>query len=179
MSNTIQHIEHDIEKVLYISDAELFADKINHTDDGIYCLLLLGAKELFDLDTELIDPKKNNINSPIEKIVLDCMQNANATALYSDIIINNGKFSFAEMYPSYFSGLLNSGLIIQSPIFVKNNSRLKLQYNPNIEVLHYYNYLRQIETNHKVLHIPEYLYSISINSKMISDIGEDLKILND
>ncbi len=157
MSNLVQYIE-------YAREAKRFADEINSSDDGIYCLILLDAKESKDFIGE--------------HIILEAMEKANATALYSDILVQDGKLSSAQACPSYFSGLLNSGLIIQSPIFVKNNKRLKLEYNPDIKVFHGHNYLRQIERAHRIIHIPEPLYNISVTHEMMLDIRDDLKILN-
>lgn len=157
MSNLIQH-------VTYIGEGKLFADEINQNNDGIYCLVLLDAKTSSDYD--------------VETMVLEAMEKANAIALYSDILIQDGQFSSAQAYPSYFTGLLNSGLIIQSPIFVKNNERLKLEYNPDIKIFHGHNYLRQIQLAHRIIHIPELLYEVSFSHNNMLDIRDDLKILN-
>ncbi len=171
MSDTVQHIN-------YVGEAELFANEINQSDNGIYCLALLHSKESSDISPERIDPDQD-INSPVEKIVLEALELFNATALYCDIIVNNGESSAANICPSYFSGLLNSGLVIQSPLFVRNNPNLKLKHNPNIKVFHCHNYLRQIEQYNSIIHIPEELYTISVNSETLLNMQEDLKILNE
>ena len=157
-------MSHSVLSIKHVNDAKLFADEINQSDNGIYCLILLDAKKSPDFE--------------VASMVLEAMEKDNATALYSDILIEDNKLSSAQLCPSYFSGLLNSGLIIQSPIFVKNNERLKLEYNPDIKVFHGHNYLRQIEHSHRIIHIPELLYNISVPHKMMLDIQDDLKILN-
>ena len=171
MSNLVQYIE-------YVGEADLFAKEINQSDDGMFCLLLCGAKISPDFVCETIRQRNTDKPTDVEIMVLEAMEKANATAPYTDILLNDGQFSSAQACPSYFSGLLNSGLIIQSPIFVKNNERLKLEYNPNIKVFHSHNYLRQIERTHRIIHIPELLYSMSVNHEMMLNIRDDLKILN-
>ncbi len=157
-------MSHSVLSIKHVNDGKLFADEINQSDDGIYCLILLDAKKSPDFE--------------VGSMVLKAMDAAKATALYSDILLEDNKLSSAQLCPSYFSGLLNSGLIIQSPIFVKNDPKLKLEYNPDIKVFHGHNYLRQIERTHRIIHIPEPLYNISVTHEMMLDIRDDLKILN-
>ena len=157
MSDLVQHVE-------YVGEADFFAKEINASEDGIFCLVLLKAQISRDLD--------------VEAMVLEAMEKSDATALYSDILMKEGQFSAIQSCPSYFSGLLNSGLVIHSPIFVRNNARMRLEYNPNIKILHGHNYLRQIERNNRIIHIPELLYSVVITQDNILDIKDDLKTLN-
>ena len=153
-----------VHNITYLIDAESFAKQINESNDGIYCLLILDATGTKDLD--------------VENIVMEALKQSRATALYCDVLVSDGQFTCPQLCPSYFMGLLNSGLIIQSPLFIQNNETLKLKYNSKLKIFHTHNYLRQIEQHHRIIHVPEVLYHMSVNGETIKQMHEDIQILN-
>ena len=118
-----------ISKIEYILDPKEFADKVNESTNKIFCLLFYESPKLTATD--------NNLT---ERLVLEKFDNFDVSAIYSDVILVDNDLHSPQLYPSYFPNLLNSGLIIQSPIFVCSKPGLTLTYNSNLKVLYgYYN----------------------------------------
>jgi hypothetical protein len=99
--------------------------------------------------------------------------------VYSDILLDREGTKYPVFYQSFYPGMMDTNILIHSPIFVRTHTPIKLQNPDKLKVVQSHVWIKELQTKVLPYHIPKPLFQLCMDGDNNRLLEEDMKILNE